>query len=217
MTSHICILATYSAATKSTGGLKLNLHHSEPHSATPTPEPNTDRSSNSAIATSEASSNQQRTIRSNTIDMFPTILGLLKVFKFITKELANVRASIFILCLADLRAELHPYAKVALCVFTWASKMILDQRDHGDTVSHIVSKVAPISSSISQTRRVSAKDLTRMSPTNQILRFRAGDMGMGWCLRTTADGISQVYESVTIYIAVPVSISSTAADQWARV
>jgi hypothetical protein len=58
------------------------------------------------------------------------------------------------------------------------------------------------------TQSVWGKDLARKLPTKQMLQFRAGDMGTGWCLRTASlpqllipkhDGISRVYESVTSY------------------
>ncbi|OJA17233.1 hypothetical protein AZE42_00168 [Rhizopogon vesiculosus] len=41
-------------------------------------------------------------------------------------------------------AEVHPHAKVALSVFTCASKMILDQADRDIAVSDLLKKVSDV-------------------------------------------------------------------------
>ncbi|OAX32570.1 hypothetical protein K503DRAFT_870078, partial [Rhizopogon vinicolor AM-OR11-026] len=41
-------------------------------------------------------------------------------------------------------ADIHPYAKVALSIFTCASKMILDQADRDDAVSGLLTKVSEV-------------------------------------------------------------------------
>ncbi|KAG2340093.1 WD40 repeat-like protein [Suillus weaverae] len=65
---------------------------------------------------------------SDTIDMFSTILGPLKVFNSIATGLADV----------------HPYAKVALSIFTCASKMILDQANRDDAVLGLLTKISDV-------------------------------------------------------------------------
>ncbi|KAG1743388.1 hypothetical protein EDB19DRAFT_557829 [Suillus lakei] len=64
----------------------------------------------------------------DTIDTFSTILGPLKRFNTIATGLADV----------------HPYAKVALSIFTCASKMILDQANQDAAVSRLLSKISDV-------------------------------------------------------------------------
>ncbi|KAG1786452.1 uncharacterized protein HD556DRAFT_1300145, partial [Suillus plorans] len=65
---------------------------------------------------------------SDTIDTFSPLLRPLKAFSSIANEIANV----------------HPYAKVALSIFTCASKMILDQADRDVAVSGLLSKISEV-------------------------------------------------------------------------
>ncbi|KAG2117465.1 hypothetical protein DEU56DRAFT_905097, partial [Suillus clintonianus] len=64
----------------------------------------------------------------NVIDTFSAILGPLKVFNSVATRLADV----------------HPYAKAALSVFTCASKMILDQANRDDAVHGLLMKVSDV-------------------------------------------------------------------------
>ncbi|KAG1740549.1 uncharacterized protein EDB91DRAFT_355854 [Suillus paluster] len=64
----------------------------------------------------------------NTIDTFSTILGPLKLFNSVADGLADV----------------HPYAKVALSIFTFASKMIIAQADRDAAVSGLLQKISEI-------------------------------------------------------------------------
>ncbi|KIK41433.1 hypothetical protein CY34DRAFT_13061 [Suillus luteus UH-Slu-Lm8-n1] len=64
----------------------------------------------------------------DTIDTFSPILKPLKVFNSVATGLADV----------------HPYAKVALSVFTCASKMILDQANRDTAVSCLLSKISGV-------------------------------------------------------------------------
>ncbi|KAG1854358.1 hypothetical protein C8R48DRAFT_835826 [Suillus tomentosus] len=65
---------------------------------------------------------------SDTIDTFSSFLEPLKLFNSIANSIANV----------------HPYAKVALSIFTCASKMILDQADRDVAVSSLLSKISEV-------------------------------------------------------------------------
>ncbi|KAG2091229.1 uncharacterized protein F5147DRAFT_823336 [Suillus discolor] len=65
---------------------------------------------------------------SDTINLFSALLRPLKAFDSIANEIANV----------------HPYAKVALSIFTCASKMILDQADRDVAVSSLLSKISEV-------------------------------------------------------------------------
>ncbi|KAG2337995.1 WD40 repeat-like protein [Suillus weaverae] len=76
--------------------------------------------------TSSAASNLQSV--SDAIDKFTAFLKPLKAFNSVANEIANV----------------HPYAKVALSIFTCASKMILDQADRDDAVSSLLSKISEV-------------------------------------------------------------------------
>ncbi|KAG1725688.1 uncharacterized protein EDB91DRAFT_1167458 [Suillus paluster] len=64
----------------------------------------------------------------DTMDTFSAILRPLKAFNSIANGLA----------------DLHPYAKVALSIFTCASKIILDQADRDAAVSHLLSKISEV-------------------------------------------------------------------------
>ncbi|KAG2337953.1 WD40 repeat-like protein [Suillus weaverae] len=126
--------------------------------AAPILEPNREQSSNSGIveahldpkfvnekinnATKDlAGTNQVQTIAQNTssaannlqsvsdtINSFSAFLRPLKAFNSVANEIANV----------------HPYAKVALSIFTCASKMILDQADRDVAVSSLLSKISEV-------------------------------------------------------------------------
>ncbi|KAG2150710.1 uncharacterized protein EDB93DRAFT_1103411 [Suillus bovinus] len=63
-----------------------------------------------------------------TIDNFSAFLRPLKAFNTIANSIANV----------------HPYAKVALSIFTCASKMILDQAERDVAVSTLLSKISEV-------------------------------------------------------------------------
>ncbi|KAG1794911.1 uncharacterized protein HD556DRAFT_410835 [Suillus plorans] len=76
--------------------------------------------------TASASDNLQSA--SDTIDVFSQVLAPLRVFNSVVTGLADV----------------HPYAKVALSIFTFASKMILDQADRDAAVSRLLSKISDI-------------------------------------------------------------------------
>ncbi|KAG2125500.1 hypothetical protein DEU56DRAFT_759235 [Suillus clintonianus] len=81
--------------------------------------------------TSSAAGNLQSVF--NVIDTFSTILGPLKVFNSIATGLADV----------------HPYAKVALSMFTYASKnvwwkMILDQANRDNAVHDLLTKISDV-------------------------------------------------------------------------
>ncbi|KAG2036511.1 hypothetical protein BDR03DRAFT_451693 [Suillus americanus] len=65
---------------------------------------------------------------SGTVDTFSALLRPLKAFNIVASEIAN----------------LHPYAKVALSIFTCASKMILDQADRDVAVSGLLSKISEV-------------------------------------------------------------------------
>ncbi|KAG1898820.1 uncharacterized protein F5891DRAFT_1235818 [Suillus fuscotomentosus] len=65
---------------------------------------------------------------SDTIDMFSVLLKPLKAFNSIANAIADV----------------HPYAKVALSIFTCASKMILNQAHRDDAVSLLLSKISEV-------------------------------------------------------------------------
>ncbi|KAG2100142.1 uncharacterized protein F5147DRAFT_813275, partial [Suillus discolor] len=65
---------------------------------------------------------------SDAIDTFSALLRPLKAFNFIVNEIANV----------------HPYAKAALSIFTCASKMILDQANRDVAVSSLLSKISEV-------------------------------------------------------------------------
>ncbi|KAG2350104.1 hypothetical protein BDR05DRAFT_986385 [Suillus weaverae] len=79
-----------------------------------------------AQKTSSAANNLQSV--PDTIDKFTACLKPLKAFNSVANEIANV----------------HPYAKVALSIFTCASKMILDQADRDDAVSSLLSKISEV-------------------------------------------------------------------------
>ncbi|KAG2061507.1 hypothetical protein BDR06DRAFT_992917 [Suillus hirtellus] len=64
---------------------------------------------------------------SDTIDMFSVLLKPLKAFNSIANTIADV----------------HPYVKVALGIFTCTSKMILNQADHDVAVS-LLSKISEV-------------------------------------------------------------------------
>ncbi|KAG2340254.1 WD40 repeat-like protein [Suillus weaverae] len=130
-----------------------------PPLATITPEPNPDQSSDLRIAKSEnpdpkvvtatlaiakadfegirqvsgiventASSSNNLQAVPNMIDTSSKILGPLKTFNSVATGLADV----------------HPYAKVALSIFTCASKMILDQVNRDAAVSSLLSKISDV-------------------------------------------------------------------------
>ncbi|KAG1800887.1 uncharacterized protein HD556DRAFT_967441 [Suillus plorans] len=65
---------------------------------------------------------------SDTVDTFSVLLKPLKAFNSIANAIADV----------------HPYAKVALSIFTCASKMILDQADRDVAVSLLLSKISEV-------------------------------------------------------------------------
>ncbi|KIK33561.1 hypothetical protein CY34DRAFT_35281, partial [Suillus luteus UH-Slu-Lm8-n1] len=75
---------------------------------------------------------------SDTVDTFSTLLTPLKAFNTIVNEIANV----------------HPYAKVALSIFTCASKMILDQADRDDAVSRLLSKISEVFTFITEEKEL---------------------------------------------------------------
>jgi hypothetical protein len=60
---------------------------------------------------------------SDTVDTFSTLLAPLKAFNTIANEIANVRPSISLLHATNIHMQVHPYAKVALSIFTCASKV----------------------------------------------------------------------------------------------
>ncbi|KAG0701512.1 hypothetical protein DFH29DRAFT_1080029 [Suillus ampliporus] len=64
----------------------------------------------------------------DTIDTFAAMLGPLKAFNSIANGLA----------------DLHPYAKVALSIFTCASQMILDQASRDVAVSSLLAKISAV-------------------------------------------------------------------------
>ncbi|KAG2747110.1 WD40 repeat-like protein [Suillus brevipes Sb2] len=64
----------------------------------------------------------------DTIDSFSKILKTFEKFHSVATMLTNV----------------HPYAKVALGIFTCASKMILDQANRDDQVSRLLSKISEV-------------------------------------------------------------------------
>ncbi|KAG2127054.1 hypothetical protein BD769DRAFT_1668187 [Suillus cothurnatus] len=66
--------------------------------------------------------------RDKSVNTFSTLLRPLKVFNTVANKIANV----------------HLYAKVALNIFTCTSKMILNQADHDDTVSSLLSKISEV-------------------------------------------------------------------------
>ncbi|KAG1727564.1 uncharacterized protein EDB91DRAFT_890641 [Suillus paluster] len=129
------------------------------HTPTPTPEPNLDQPSNSGIPKAEQpdpksvnkriidatkgvagmknvpvmaqnAASQTNNLQSvpDTIDTFSAILKPLKAFNSI----------------ANVLADAHPYAKVALSIFTYASQMILDQADRDAAVSGLLSKISEV-------------------------------------------------------------------------
>ncbi|KAG0701496.1 hypothetical protein DFH29DRAFT_554692 [Suillus ampliporus] len=65
---------------------------------------------------------------SDAIDTFSPILEPLKAFNSIAERLADI----------------HPYAKVALSIFTCASKMILDQASRDAAVSSLLAKISAV-------------------------------------------------------------------------
>ncbi|KAG2350100.1 hypothetical protein BDR05DRAFT_955961, partial [Suillus weaverae] len=79
------------------------------------------------VETTASSSNNLQPVP-NAIDTFSKILGPLKTFNSVATGLADV----------------HPYAKVALSVFTCASKMILDQVNQDAAVSSLLSKISDV-------------------------------------------------------------------------
>ncbi|KAG1741914.1 uncharacterized protein EDB91DRAFT_1336257, partial [Suillus paluster] len=126
---------------------------------TPTPGPNADQPSNSGILKVEQpdpkfvneriadatkgvagmknvpvmaqnTASQTNNLQSipDTIDTFSAILKPLKAFNSI----------------ANVLADAHPYAKVALSIFTYASQMILDQADRDAAVSGLLSKISEV-------------------------------------------------------------------------
>ncbi|KAG2366045.1 hypothetical protein BDR07DRAFT_567652 [Suillus spraguei] len=76
--------------------------------------------------TASASDNLQSV--SDTIDTYSPILKPLRVFNSIATELADV----------------HPYVKAVLSIFTCASKMILAQAKRDDDVSRLLSKILDV-------------------------------------------------------------------------
>ncbi|KAG2150743.1 uncharacterized protein EDB93DRAFT_333713 [Suillus bovinus] len=80
------------------------------------------------MAENAASASDNLQSLTDTIDTFAPMLVPLKVFNFIATRLADV----------------HPYAKVALSIFTFASKMILDQANRDDAVSRLLSKISDV-------------------------------------------------------------------------
>ncbi|KAG2343330.1 WD40 repeat-like protein [Suillus weaverae] len=82
----------------------------------------------SGIVENTASSSNHLQSVPDTIDSFSKILGPFKVFNSVATGLAHV----------------HPYAKVALSIFTCASKMILDQANRDAAVSSLLSKISDV-------------------------------------------------------------------------
>ncbi|KAG2343052.1 WD40 repeat-like protein [Suillus weaverae] len=76
--------------------------------------------------TSSAANNLQSV--SDTINTFSAFLRPLKAFNSVVNEIANV----------------HPYAKVALSIFTCASKMILNQADRDVAILSLLSKTSEV-------------------------------------------------------------------------
>ncbi|KAG2150674.1 uncharacterized protein EDB93DRAFT_328678 [Suillus bovinus] len=82
----------------------------------------------SGMAENAASTSDNLQSVSDTIDIFAPMLAPLKKFNSIATGLA----------------EVHPYAKVALSIFTFASKIIIDQANRDDAVSRLLLKISDV-------------------------------------------------------------------------
>jgi hypothetical protein len=71
--------------------------------------------------TSSEASNLQSV--SDTDNTFSTFLKPLTAFNSIANQIANVQPSISLLYATNIHMQVHPYAKVALSIFTCASKV----------------------------------------------------------------------------------------------
>jgi hypothetical protein len=60
---------------------------------------------------------------SDTVNTFSTFLKPLTAFNSVANQIANVQPSISLLYATNIHMQVHPYAKVALSIFTCASKV----------------------------------------------------------------------------------------------